>query len=258
MGSKKQLASAGSGDSLGSQPGSRAGSLAAVPAPSKDSFAERQAGAPRGRAAVRWAPPAAACVLPRRVASTTGRPALTILGRRCSSADRPACRAVVMLCPTAEVEVSVDNETSGAHSMMSLRCADRKGLLYDLFRSLKDIDLRCAARDRLGGAGRGRGCASGARCGHGRVGAGARGMQPPLLPPGSQPCQCCPTPHPLTRPPCSVAYGRVEVYEDGMCEVDLFVQDQEGGRITDGCAPGAGRCRGWALGALPRAASPGA
>lgn len=41
-----------------------------------------------------------------------------------------------------EVEVSVDNETSNCHSMMTLRCRDRKGLLYDLFRSLKDIDLR--------------------------------------------------------------------------------------------------------------------
>lgn len=39
--------------------------------------------------------------------------------------------------------MSVDNETSSAHSMMTLRCRDRKGLLYDLFRSLKDIDLRC-------------------------------------------------------------------------------------------------------------------
>ncbi len=44
--------------------------------------------------------------------------------------------------PPTEVEVSVDNETSAAHSMMTLRCRDRKGLLYDLFRSLKDIDLR--------------------------------------------------------------------------------------------------------------------
>lgn len=72
----------------------------------------------------------------------------------------------------AEVEVSVDNETSPAHSLLTLRCRDRKGLLYDLFRSLKDIDLR-------------------------------------------------------------VAYGKIEVYEDGMCEVDLFVQDAEGTRITD-------------------------
>lgn len=76
---------------------------------------------------------------------------------------------------STEVEVSVDNETSNCHSMMTLRCRDRKGLLYDLFRSLKDIDLR-------------------------------------------------------------VAYGKIEVYEEGVCEVDLFVQDQEGARITDGDA----------------------
>lgn len=72
-----------------------------------------------------------------------------------------------------EVQVNVDNETSPAHSLLTLRCRDRKGLLYDLFRSLKDIDLR-------------------------------------------------------------VAYGKIEVYEDGMCEVDLFVQDAEGTRISDG------------------------
>ncbi|PSC71312.1 ACT domain-containing ACR9-like [Micractinium conductrix] len=72
----------------------------------------------------------------------------------------------------AEVEVTVDNETSPSHTMLTLRCRDRKGLLYDLFRSLKDMDLR-------------------------------------------------------------VAYGKIEVYEEGMCEVDLFVQDVEGTRISD-------------------------
>ena len=50
--------------------------------------------------------------------------------------------AAAATAAAAEVEVSVDNETSTAHSMMTLRCRDRKGLLYDLFRSLKDIDLR--------------------------------------------------------------------------------------------------------------------
>jgi UTP:GlnB (protein PII) uridylyltransferase len=40
------------------------------------------------------------------------------------------------------VDVAVDNETSPAHTMLTLRCRDRKGLLYDLFRSLKDIELR--------------------------------------------------------------------------------------------------------------------
>lgn len=72
-----------------------------------------------------------------------------------------------------EVEVCVDNETSPSHTMLTLRCRDRKGLLYDLFRSLKDLELR-------------------------------------------------------------VAYGRIEVFDDGQCEVDLFVQDAEGTRISDG------------------------
>ena len=40
--------------------------------------------------------------------------------------------------------------------------------------------------------------------------------------------------------PRSVAYGKIEVYEGGMCEVDLFVQDAEGTRITDECVPGGG------------------
>jgi hypothetical protein len=40
------------------------------------------------------------------------------------------------------VEVNADNETSPAHTLLTLRCRDRKGLLYDLFRALKDIDLR--------------------------------------------------------------------------------------------------------------------
>ncbi|KAI3435844.1 hypothetical protein D9Q98_001902 [Chlorella vulgaris] len=74
--------------------------------------------------------------------------------------------------PEVEVEVCVDNETSPAHTLLTLRCRDRKGLLYDLFRSLKDIDLR-------------------------------------------------------------VAYGKVEVFEEGSCEVDLFVQDSEGARVGD-------------------------
>lgn len=97
VGSKKQVAASGSGDSLGSLG-------AAGAAPGRDSLVERQA---------------------------------------------------------AEVEVGVDNETSSAHSMMSLRCADRKGLLYDLFRSLKDIDLRYVG-GRLGRGGGVGGAAVGA------------------------------------------------------------------------------------------------
>lgn len=35
--------------------------------------------------------------------------------------------------------------------------------------------------------------------------------------------------HPLRR----VAYGKVEVFEGGVCEVDLFVQDAELCRVSD-------------------------
>jgi hypothetical protein len=52
-----------------------------------------------------------------------------------------------------------------------------------------------------------------------------------------------------------VAYGKIEVmFEEGMCEVDLFVQDAEGARINDKCVLGARGCAvhcgcvvGWAL-----------
>ncbi len=43
------------------------------------------------------------------------------------------------------VEIVVDNETSPSYTMLTLRCEDRKGLLYDIFRTLKDIDLRSVA-----------------------------------------------------------------------------------------------------------------
>lgn len=42
------------------------------------------------------------------------------------------------------VTVVVDNETSPSYTMLSLTCADRKGLLYDILRALKDVDLRVA------------------------------------------------------------------------------------------------------------------
>lgn len=70
------------------------------------------------------------------------------------------------------LEIIIDNETSASCTMLTLRCEDRKGLLYDIFRTMKDIDLR-------------------------------------------------------------VAYGKVEVFEIGICEVDLFVQDVELRRISD-------------------------
>lgn len=43
---------------------------------------------------------------------------------------------------TQNVEVVVDNATSASFTMLTLRCADRKGLLYDIFRALKNVDVR--------------------------------------------------------------------------------------------------------------------
>lgn len=42
------------------------------------------------------------------------------------------------------VTLVVDNETSPSYTMLTLSCADRKGLLYDILRALKDVDLRVA------------------------------------------------------------------------------------------------------------------
>ena len=40
------------------------------------------------------------------------------------------------------VEISVENDTSAAFTLVTLRCNDRKGLLYDIMRALKDMDVR--------------------------------------------------------------------------------------------------------------------
>lgn len=45
---------------------------------------------------------------------------------------------------SAEVAVEVDNATSTSYTMISLRCKDRKGLLYDIFLKLKEVNLRVA------------------------------------------------------------------------------------------------------------------
>ena len=39
--------------------------------------------------------------------------------------------------------------------------------------------------------------------------------------------------HDRPTPYCRVAYGKVEVFEDGICEADLFVQDAELCRVSD-------------------------
>ncbi len=42
------------------------------------------------------------------------------------------------------MQVTIDNTTSKIHSVISVACPDRKGLVYDLMRTLKDIHLRVA------------------------------------------------------------------------------------------------------------------
>lgn len=42
------------------------------------------------------------------------------------------------------VAVTLDNATTSAYSLVNVVAADRKGLVYDLMRTLKDIHLRVA------------------------------------------------------------------------------------------------------------------
>ena len=70
------------------------------------------------------------------------------------------------------VQVAIDNSTTSAYSLINIVCKDRKGLVYDLMRTVKDIHIR-------------------------------------------------------------VAYGKVHVRQDYMCEADLFVQEVDGSQITE-------------------------
>ena len=44
----------------------------------------------------------------------------------------------------SEVQVEVDTVASSSHTLFTLHCKDRKGLLYDLFLNLKEVDVRVA------------------------------------------------------------------------------------------------------------------
>lgn len=70
------------------------------------------------------------------------------------------------------MQVAIDNSTTPAYSLINIVCKDRKGLVYDLMSTLKDINIR-------------------------------------------------------------VAYGKVLVRQDYMCEADLFVQEVDGSQITE-------------------------
>lgn len=70
------------------------------------------------------------------------------------------------------MQVTIDNSTTPSYSLINIVCRDRKGLVYDLMRTVKSIHIR-------------------------------------------------------------VAYGKVNVRQDYMCETDLFVQEVDGSQITD-------------------------
>lgn len=38
--------------------------------------------------------------------------------------------------------VTVDNSLSPVHTLLQIRCVDHKGLLYDIMRTLKDMNLK--------------------------------------------------------------------------------------------------------------------
>lgn len=100
---------------------------------------------------------------------------------RIPSAEGPPEEGITMLISTTTLSprdaqmasVDVDNATSHTLTQLSLHCEDRKGLLYDIFVALKDVDVR-------------------------------------------------------------VAYGRVQVDTClNLCDLELFVQDADGCRISD-------------------------
>ncbi len=82
------------------------------------------------------------------------------------------CVCVCVCVTLTLVQVMIDNSTTSAYSLINIVCRDRKGLVYDLMRTVKDIHIR-------------------------------------------------------------VAYGKVHVRQDYMCEADLFVQEVDGQQITD-------------------------
>lgn len=41
-----------------------------------------------------------------------------------------------------KTNVTLDNSLSPAHTLVQIRCADHKGLLYDIMRTLKDMNIK--------------------------------------------------------------------------------------------------------------------
>ena len=128
------------------------------------------------------------------------------------------------------VSVTLDNATTSAYSLVNIVAADRKGLFYDLMRTLKDIHLRVAYAK----------------------------VPPPMKRQSVAVCMrlVCTGPAGSTAlhyawfsmlcVDMHCACPQVDVRDDGMCEADLFVQEVDGGRIRNTCAPAVallpGRC----------------
>ena len=64
--------------------------------------------------------------------------------RRDPSRGSVLSAASAELFPSTDVEVEVDHAASGSHTLLSLRCKDRKGLLYDLLLKFKEVNVRVA------------------------------------------------------------------------------------------------------------------
>lgn len=150
---------------------------------------------------------AAARGAPRRAWSSDGTtlvdaPALATPAARAdggASVDRGA--RVSWADARGGVDVGVDNSTARAYTLLTVACPDRKGLVYDLMRTLKDVAVRVAyARVETDGGGGG-------------------GGPPPLA---GVPRPAAPPPRPPDPAPPPTA------------RIDLFVCDAaRGGRVTD-------------------------
>lgn len=62
----------------------------------------------------------------------------------CGAPSPPYTHSRSHSCVPSDVQVEVDTVASASHTLFTLHCKDRKGLLYDLFLNLKEVDVRVA------------------------------------------------------------------------------------------------------------------
>ena len=159
--------------------------------------------------------------------------------------------------------MSLDNATTDAYTCVTIAAPDRKGLVYDLMRTVKDIRLRVAFA-RVGRAppqwrapactfppgpheAHGQRIPAAENCSVGTLrvavaatAGAARWLPCPLgAPPPGHPQRgpVQPADQRLRQRDGLVRAAQVVVTGDGVCEADLFVQHVDGGRVHDECAP---------------------